>query len=188
MPDQLNVQGVTWFQRDLGGGTLNITPEQERWEPGDVVRAHDGGLWCRAEQHDIDAGWPWGYCPSYVPGVVANDVPEGSVEESRPVRPLHLVFRNGQLCSGITDEQGLPVPAWVVKVSMEAMQSQMTELATDMGELRKILGGVLALHRPAADGSDPDFCGECAHSYPCHTARLVPARFGSVATKGNSRV
>lgn len=42
-------------------------PDVEAWVPSDVVLAANGGLWVRAEPHDVAAGWPWAYCTGYAP-------------------------------------------------------------------------------------------------------------------------
>jgi hypothetical protein len=84
---------------------------QPQWEPGDVVLAADGSLWCRAAEHDIEQGWPWAYCHGSAPrGGVA--MPEGSVAEDYPVRPLRLLLRDGQpVVTGPFDaDQPWPIP------------------------------------------------------------------------------
>lgn len=100
--------------------------DHEWWEPGDVVLARDGCLWCRAEQHDIDAGWPWAYNPSCVPLSGGCTPPEGSVEESYPVRPLVLVFRGGQLVGPSRDQ----LLGWALRVARLSYQVG-DELAAD---------------------------------------------------------
>jgi hypothetical protein len=66
----------------------------EHWQPGDVVLDAQGDLWTRSAQHDVDQGWPWAY--TYGSG---RSVPEGSVSESCPARPLTLLIRGGKPCA-----------------------------------------------------------------------------------------
>lgn len=147
--------------------------EQESWEPGDVVRANDGSLWCRAGRHDIDAGWPWAYCPSYIPKCGRFNIPEGGVEESYPVRPLLLVFRDGQVYSGITNGTGDQVPDWVSRASAAALESQLVDVAAEHRALR---AGLRVLHRRVETGPESGHCDACGTSYPCNTVLVLDAQ------------
>lgn len=75
----------------------------ECWTPGDVVLDAVGGLWVRAHEDSTAQGWPWAYADGSAPRpdpatpdgpVVA--VPEGTVAEGGPVRPLVLLVRRGR--------------------------------------------------------------------------------------------
>ncbi|MEN4464155.1 hypothetical protein VXE65_19130 [Mycolicibacterium conceptionense] len=67
------------------------------WQAGDIVLDSAGGIYQRASAEDIADGWAW--CEG---AEAALDkfgrtyVPEGSVDEHKPVRPLTLVVRDGR--------------------------------------------------------------------------------------------
>ncbi|WP_433257878.1 hypothetical protein ACQPYK_21760 [Streptosporangium sp. CA-135522] len=71
--------------------------EGEQWQPGDLVLDAEGGLFTRAGLKDAAVGRPWGY-PGDQARLVTGEthVPEGSVSETTPARPLTLLARNGQ--------------------------------------------------------------------------------------------
>src|SRR5918997_3219292 len=56
----------------------------ERWEPGDIVLAADGGLWRRTEQ----PGLPW--------QMISTVRYSRYSSETVPVRPLMLLVRSGR--------------------------------------------------------------------------------------------
>ncbi|MGH3782693.1 MAG: hypothetical protein ACRDRO_19240 [Pseudonocardiaceae bacterium] len=49
------------------------------------------------------------------------------------------------------------------------------DLGADAGEWYTALTSVLALHKPDphAPQGETDFCGECAHCWPCATIRTI---------------
>ncbi|MEU1813212.1 hypothetical protein [Micromonospora aurantiaca (nom. illeg.)] len=76
--------------------TGDVLPADEHWQTGDIVLAADRALWCRARDEDIAQGWPWAYAGDHAPRSVGDHLPEGAVEEQRPVRPLTLLLRDGR--------------------------------------------------------------------------------------------
>lgn len=71
--------------------------EGEQWQPGDIVLDADGGLFTRAGAEDQARGRPWGY-PGDRARLVTGEtrLPEGSLPETAPARPLTLLVRDGQ--------------------------------------------------------------------------------------------
>ncbi|MDP9868111.1 MULTISPECIES: hypothetical protein [Streptosporangium] len=71
--------------------------EGEQWQPGDLVLDAAGGLFTRAGRADEAEGRPWGY-PADQARLVTGEthVPEGSVPETAPARPLTLLARDGR--------------------------------------------------------------------------------------------
>lgn len=69
----------------------------EEWQPGDVVIDNRGNLYSRASEDDADQGFPWGYVSGATRTADGQAwVPEGSLEEGFPVRPLTLLVREGR--------------------------------------------------------------------------------------------
>lgn len=71
----------------------------ETWQAGDWVLDANGRVWVRADDEDTGKGWPWGY-PQHTArwthqGHQYVVIPEGSVEEDLPTRPLSLLLRDG---------------------------------------------------------------------------------------------
>ncbi|MGW5259668.1 hypothetical protein ACWEQG_01755 [Microbispora sp. NPDC004025] len=69
----------------------------EEWQSGDVVLDNRGNLYARASERDAGQGYPWGYVSGATRTVDGQAwVPEGSLEEGFPVRPLTLLVREGR--------------------------------------------------------------------------------------------
>jgi hypothetical protein len=50
------------------------------------------------------------------------------------------------------------------------------DLGADAGEWYSALFAVQELHKPVAEGVEPNatqFCGECSHAWPCATMRVI---------------
>ncbi|GAA0955744.1 hypothetical protein [Nonomuraea longicatena] len=62
-----------------------------KWKPGDVVLDAEGNLFARSD----DPRWVWGYPSNTARTHFGVTVPDGSVEEDDPVRPLTLLVRDG---------------------------------------------------------------------------------------------
>ena len=133
---------------------------QERWEPLDVALAADGAIWLRTDAGPPGTVWRIGGVGAYW-------------SEDQPLRPLTLLVRNGQPCSGILTAEGEPVPVWVVKASTAALDGQ---LAYVVAEHRALRAGLRSLHRKVETGPDAGHCDSCGFAYPCHTIRLLDAR------------
>lgn len=83
-----------------GGGepARTVTDAVEpAWQAGDIVLDSVGGIYQRAGAEDIADGWAW--CEGAEAALNKFGgayVPEGSVDEHKPVRPLTLLVRNGR--------------------------------------------------------------------------------------------
>jgi len=74
-----------------------VTSLDETWRPGDVVFDAQGDIWVRSDHPKWVWSYPGGSTRSSHGGPV---VPDGSVEEAAPCRPLVLLVRDGQAVAG----------------------------------------------------------------------------------------
>ena len=83
-----------------GGGEIEraaADPLELAWQSGDIVLDRVGGIYQRASAEDIADGWAW--CEgaeSALDKFGGTYVPEGSVDEHLPARPLTLLVRDGR--------------------------------------------------------------------------------------------
>ncbi|MBB5081352.1 hypothetical protein [Nonomuraea endophytica] len=134
-------------------GTLVPTPEE--WQPGDVVLDNQGSLFARASAHDEAKGWPWGYTSTAARGFDGEAyVPEGSVEEGYPTRPLRLLVRDGRTVAS-PDTKAQPYRAFdgvtttdliLLDQLLRADETGLTKAAGLAGRIREELA-----RRPAHD-------------------------------------
>lgn len=67
------------------------------WRPGDIIIDNKGEIFQRAGERDVADGWCWrqgAECALRSDGRTA--VPEGTVAEHYPTRPLILLTRDGR--------------------------------------------------------------------------------------------
>lgn len=136
----------------------------ENWRPGDIVMDANQRLWCRSD----DERWPWARGPGHVPGGAKKlPVLSGGAEEDHPRRPLLLLARDGLPYWALTDAAGVPVPAWAIRSSLDALESQLGQITTEHNELR---AGLIALAGELRGDLEGLVGGERAYDYA--TGRL----------------
>lgn len=94
----------------------------ERWEPGDIVLDSNGSIYCRSnDTSEQERQWPWHVGCQYAPVRGETPLPEGSVDEDHPVRPITLLVRNGHRVPNdtIPEEHGIRHTAELVIKHMD---------------------------------------------------------------------